>query len=86
MKSIYKPTEDDFNTAEDKEVFKKSDIMLLVASSIVNEIREAVKIKTGYDCSAGIGHNKILAKLICGFNKPNKQTLIPLKQVPEMFQ
>lgn len=31
----------------------------------------------GYRCSGGIAHNKILAKLVCGMNKPNKQTVLP---------
>lgn len=70
----------------DKKAYKKSDIKLLIASSIVSEIRAAVKEKTGYECSAGIAHNKVLAKLICGLNKPNKQTIIPLKQIAQLFR
>lgn len=71
---------------EDQKSYKKSDIKLLIGSSIVNEIRAAVKAKTGYDCSAGIAHNKILAKLVCGMNKPNKQTLLPLYFIDEMYR
>lgn len=71
---------------EDQESFQKSDIKLLIASSIVNEIRAEVKEKTGFECSAGIAHNKILAKLVCGLNKPNKQTLLPLKNIPEFYR
>lgn len=40
----------------------------------------------GYDCSAGIAHNKILAKLACGMNKPNKQTILPLDEIPKLFK
>ncbi|KAJ8725395.1 hypothetical protein PYW08_003578 [Mythimna loreyi] len=50
---------------------------LLVGAVIVSEIRAAVYEETGYRCSAGIAHNKILAKLVCGMNKPNKQTVLP---------
>lgn len=70
---------------DDQEAIKKSDIKLLIASSIVNEIRAAVKEKTGYECSAGIAHNKTLAKLVCGLNKPNKQTLLPLKRIHDFY-
>lgn len=71
---------------EDQEAFRRSDIRLIIASSIVNEIRAAVKENTGYECSAGIAHNKTLAKLVCGLNKPNKQTLLPLKQVHGFYR
>lgn len=79
--------EDDLEClSEDEEALKKSDIKLLIASSIVNEIRAIVREKTGFECSGGIAHNKILAKLVCGMNKPNKQTLLPLKQIPEFYR
>lgn len=71
---------------EDKKAYKRSDIKLLIASSIVSDIRAAVKEKTGYECSAGIAHNKVLAKLVCGLNKPNKQTIIPLKHIAQLFR
>lgn len=79
--------EDDLKyLSEDAEALRKSDIKLLIASSIVNEIRAIVREKTGFECSAGIAHNKILAKLVCGMNKPNKQTLLPIKQIPELYR
>lgn len=71
---------------EDQESFQINDIKLLIASSIVNEIRAEVLEKTGFECSAGIAHNKTLAKLVCGLNKPNKQTLLPLKRVHEFYR
>lgn len=70
---------------EDRKAYAKSDIKLLIGSSIVNEIRAAVKSQTGYECSAGIAHNKVLAKLVCGMNKPNKQTILPLKHIGELY-
>ncbi|KAL9907126.1 DNA polymerase eta [Glossina fuscipes fuscipes] len=63
-----------------------SNIRLLIGSSIASEIRAAVKAQTDYECSAGIAHNKILAKLACGINKPNKQTILPLAKIPELFE
>lgn len=71
---------------EEHESFRKNDIKLLIASSIVNEIRAEVKEKTGFECSAGVAHNKTLAKLVCGLNKPNKQTLLSLREVHGFYR
>ncbi|XP_055551666.1 DNA polymerase eta [Wyeomyia smithii] len=76
----------EMESEEDRVALKKSDIKLLIGASIVNEIRDAVKQKTGYECSAGIAHNKILAKLTAGFHKPNKQTILPLKSINKMYE
>lgn len=80
--------EDDLEhlSEEDQASFNISDIKLLIASSIVNEIRAEVLEKTGFECSAGVAHNKTLAKLVCGLNKPNKQTLLPLKKVDQFYR
>ncbi|CAH0718758.1 unnamed protein product, partial [Brenthis ino] len=59
---------------------------LLVGTLIVSEIRAAVYEETGYTCSAGIAHNKILAKLVCGMNKPNKQTVLPKQSVNILYK
>lgn len=72
--------------SENPIVYKTSDLKLLIAAKIVNEIRFAVREKTGYNCSAGIAHNKILAKLTCGFHKPNKQTCLPIKEIPKLLR
>ncbi|GFN97064.1 DNA polymerase eta-like [Plakobranchus ocellatus] len=58
---------------------------LAVAATMVEEMRAAVLKETGFTCSAGISHNKMLAKLACGRNKPNKQTVFPLSSVPTVF-
>ncbi|XP_050068688.1 DNA polymerase eta [Anopheles maculipalpis] len=73
------------NTPERLE-YRKSDMKLLVGASIVNEIRAAVKEQTGYECSAGIAHNKILAKLTAGFHKPNKQTILPIDSIRKLYE
>lgn len=64
----------------------KSNIKLMLAAAVVNEIRAEVLLKTNYTCSAGIAHNKILAKLTCGMNKPNKQTILPLNSIPFLYE
>lgn len=39
-----------------------------------------------YDCACtGISHNKLLAKLASGMNKPNNQTVIPVSAVPALM-
>lgn len=69
----------------EKTSFKRSDLKLLIGAAIVNDIRAAVKEKTGYNCSAGIAHNKILAKLTAGMHKPNQQTVLPVRSIPELY-
>jgi len=61
------------------------DLRLAVGGAIVEEMRAAVFAKTQFRCSAGIAHCKTLAKLCCGVNKPNKQTLLPLSSLDAFF-
>lgn len=81
---------DDITTTTTDEIgatnLVSSDVRLLIAATIVNDIRAAVKERTGYECSAGIAHNKILAKLVCGMNKPNKQTLLAESQLSLLYR
>ncbi|XP_056126126.1 DNA polymerase eta [Rhinichthys klamathensis goyatoka] len=62
-----------------------ADLRLALGALIVEETRAAVEEHTGFRCSAGISHNKVLAKLACGLNKPNRQTVLPLGSVPQLF-
>lgn len=61
------------------------DLQLTVGAVIVEEMRAAIERQTGFQCSAGISHNKVLAKLACGLNKPNRQTLVSHGAVPQLF-
>ncbi|XP_053315367.1 DNA polymerase eta [Spea bombifrons] len=61
------------------------DIQLTVGSVIVEEMRAAIERETGFQCSAGISTNKVLAKLACGLNKPNRQTILSGGSVAELF-
>ncbi|XP_060045843.1 DNA polymerase eta isoform X2 [Erinaceus europaeus] len=61
------------------------DLQLTVGAVIVEEMRAAIEKQTGFQCSAGISHNKVLAKLACGLNKPNRQTLVSHGAVPQLF-
>ncbi|XP_013147791.1 PREDICTED: DNA polymerase iota [Papilio polytes] len=49
---------------------------LKVASQIASEMRKKLFDELGFTTCAGVAHNKLLAKLICPFHKPNDQTTI----------
>ena len=53
-----------------------SDLKLMKACAISAKIRSLIFETLGYTCSAGIAHNKTLAKIVSSLNKPNKQTVI----------
>ncbi|XP_035685289.1 DNA polymerase eta-like [Branchiostoma floridae] len=61
------------------------DRRLAVGAAIAEEMRAAVERETGFHCSAGIGHNKVLAKLCCGLHKPKQQTVLPHASVPQLY-
>uniref|UniRef100_A0A8C5WRR6 DNA polymerase eta n=1 Tax=Laticauda laticaudata TaxID=8630 RepID=A0A8C5WRR6_LATLA len=61
------------------------ELQLTVGAAIMEEMRAAVESVTGFQCSVGISHNKVLAKLACGLNKPNRQTLVSQGAVPQLF-
>ena len=47
-----------------------------MGSIIAAEVRQAILQDTGLTCCAGIAHNKLLAKLVAGWRKPNMQTTL----------
>ena len=49
---------------------------LKLGSVIAAEVRQAILKDTGLTCCAGIAHNKLLAKLVAGWRKPNMQTTL----------
>ncbi|CAG4931139.1 unnamed protein product [Parnassius apollo] len=51
-------------------------LRLKAASQIAKEMRKKLFDELGFTTSAGIAHNKLLAKLICPLHKPNDQTTI----------
>lgn len=68
-----------------KEDCNDNDWKLTLGAVLVEKIRAAIYEKTGFRCSAGIANNKMLAKLACGINKPNKQTVLPFTSVQDFF-
>ncbi|CAH0558795.1 unnamed protein product [Brassicogethes aeneus] len=73
------------NSYKDK-IYNDKNFNLAMGGLIAEEIRAAVLEKTGYKCSAGIAHNKILAKLVAGLHKPNQQTIIPQDSIPQLYE
>ncbi|CAG8236053.1 unnamed protein product [Penicillium salamii] len=52
------------------------DLSLSIGSEIVDNLRREIFENLRYTCSAGIAHNKILAKLASSHKKPNHQTIV----------
>lgn len=61
------------------------DKLLSCGAIIVAELRRQVLKETEFTCSAGIAHNKMLAKLASGMNKPAQQTIVPSAAVKELL-
>ncbi|XP_023640267.1 DNA polymerase eta isoform X1 [Capsella rubella] len=63
----------------------RRDKLLSCGIIIVAELRKQVLKETEFTCSAGIAHNKMLAKLASGMNKPAQQTVVPYSAVQELL-
>lgn len=61
------------------------DIVTLIASEIVRDVRAKIYKQLQYTCSAGISRNKMLAKLGSGHKKPNSQTVIRNRAVQQFL-
>ncbi|CAK9182695.1 unnamed protein product, partial [Ilex paraguariensis] len=62
------------------------DKLLACGTLIVAELRLLVLKETEFTCSAGIAHNKMLAKLASGMNKPAQQTVVPFSSVKGLLE
>jgi len=49
----------------------EQDKKLFIANEICYQVRKAIFDELGYNASAGVSHNKTLAKISCSANKPN---------------
>ncbi|KAH7838232.1 hypothetical protein Vadar_023796 [Vaccinium darrowii] len=77
--------------ANAREWFQRSeadhrDKLLACGAIIVAELRMQVLKETEFTCSAGIAHNKMLAKLASGMNKPAQQTVVPFASVEGLLE
>ncbi|EPY24456.1 DNA polymerase eta subunit [Strigomonas culicis] len=61
-------------------------LLLCAASRVVQRMRGRICDALHYDCSAGIAHNRLLAKSISATHKPNQQTvLLPDRGAAALF-
>lgn len=58
----------------------------MFATKIAHEIRCAVAQELGLTCSAGVGPNKLIAKIASDMNKPNGLTVVQPHQVREFME
>ena len=59
---------------------------LLVAGALVAaQLRHTIKEKLGYTLSAGVAHNKMLAKHASGMHKPFQQTVVRTIAITELM-
>ncbi|KAI0497936.1 hypothetical protein KFK09_021175 [Dendrobium nobile] len=61
------------------------DKLLACGAIIVAHLRGEVLKETEFTCSAGIAHNKMLAKLASGMHKPAQQTIVPSSAVKDLL-
>ncbi|XP_022695499.1 DNA polymerase eta-like isoform X2 [Varroa jacobsoni] len=62
------------------------DAFLARGAEIMTQMRREVFLKTKFTCSAGISHNKVVAKLAAGLHKPNQLTVVPHSSVHKLFE
>ena len=55
------------------------DQKLWIANRIAIQLRNSIFEELGYRASAGISHNKTCAKIASSQNKPNAQTVVPIR-------
>ncbi|CAN0156114.1 unnamed protein product [Pylaiella littoralis] len=65
--------------------FTEDEALLVCGSAVVSRLRAAVRSELSYSCTAGVAHNKLLAKLCSNMHKPNAQTVLPLDKVGGVF-
>lgn len=61
------------------------DIVMLIASEIVRDVRKKIWEELKYTCSAGLSRNKMMAKLGSAHKKPNAQTVIRNRAVGQFM-
>ncbi|KAM3722897.1 DNA polymerase eta [Dirofilaria immitis] len=58
---------------ETKDEYK---LKLIIGADLIEQIRSDIKKNTAFNCSAGIGSSKMIAKLVCSRHKPGQQTVV----------
>ncbi|ORX38540.1 hypothetical protein BD324DRAFT_621278 [Kockovaella imperatae] len=62
------------------------DWALCVGADLMGELRSEVHKRLHYTCSAGIAHNKAMAKLCSAWKKPNNQTVLRAAATPAFLR
>jgi DNA polymerase eta len=62
------------------------DVVIMMGSMIIADMRKDLFDTLGYTSSAGIGRNKRIAKLASGFHKPDDQTVVVNSQIEEFLK
>nr|CRZ23200.1 BMA-POLH-1 [Brugia malayi] len=70
-------------TCETKDEYK---LKLIIGADLVEQIRRNIKKSTAFNCSAGIGSSKMIAKLVCSRHKPGQQTVVFNEAIPKVFE
>ncbi|KAK7408450.1 hypothetical protein QQX98_009377 [Neonectria punicea] len=61
------------------------DVVLLIGAGIVRSIRKEMRKQLQLTTSAGVSHNKMLAKMASRINKPNQQTITGRRSAPALL-
>lgn len=61
------------------------DVVILIGSEIVRNVRARIRDVLGYTCSAGVANNKLVSKLGSAFKKPNQQTVVRSRAVGDFL-
>ncbi|CAC9485637.1 putative DNA polymerase eta [Leishmania infantum JPCM5] len=76
-----------FCVGVDDAAYAERCLLLCAASRVVHRLRQRIYAELHYDCSAGIAHNRVLAKCISATHKPNQQTLLlPDRSASALFE
>lgn len=61
-------------------------LKLFIGADEIEKIRKKIKKDTTFNCSAGIGSSKMIAKLVCSRHKPAQQTVVFDDAIPQVFK
>ncbi|KAI3407811.1 hypothetical protein GPALN_014149 [Globodera pallida] len=64
----------------------RQQLCIAIGATVVERIRKRIKDATQFNCSAGIAHNKILAKLVCARHKPACQSIIVPQNLTKLYE
>ncbi|KAL5104308.1 DNA polymerase eta [Taenia crassiceps] len=58
---------------------------LIQALCLAQKIKDQILTDTGFRCSIGVSPNRMLSKLACSLNKPDKITVVPLESAQHLM-